>query len=508
MTVLGAGTPAAMDRPSNAAPAIADTPTSARGPLAVFVSSAGAGVVLSAVVASGRPILASRWSLLGTLSAWATVWVIAVASARRLPARAGLLLVLVAALALRIAALSGPPTTSDDLYRYAWDGRVQAAGIDPYRSPPAEASLARLHEAWLWPDPAGCAALDRPPGCTRINRPAVRTIYPPVAEVWFAGISHLGGIGAHHKSWQLAGLATDVATIGLLVVALRRRGLDARLVALYALCPAPVLEFVNNAHVDGLALAFVVGALVVGLGPSTRRTAWRDLAVGALIGAAALVKLYPALLLVAVLGLPRPHPWRSMARATGAAVALAAVGYAPHVVAVGIRVVGYLPGYLKEEHYTKGGRFLLAGALGLTGAPAEVAAAVTLVAAVAWVASRRPELTRGAAVLLASLFLVATPVQPWYAISLLAVATVAGLPEAAVVVAAGYPYFFAVILDHPHTTAIGRLSYGTALAVVAGGAIVPRRRATPRSTAVHASPTTAAVAATSGPPRGSRIRAR
>ena len=34
--------------------------------------------------------------------------------------------------------------TSDDLYRYAWDGRVQAHGVDPYASPPLEPALARF----------------------------------------------------------------------------------------------------------------------------------------------------------------------------------------------------------------------------------------------------------------------------------------------------------------------------------------------------------------------------
>ena len=62
--------------------------------------------------------------------------------------------------------------------------------------------------------------------------------------------------------------------------------------------------------------------------------------------------------------------------------------------------------------------------------------------------------------------------------TLLAVATVAAAPAWSVVAVAGYPYFFAVLLDSPHAVAIGRVSYGLALVVV----VVGRRLYTPRST--------------------------
>jgi hypothetical protein len=47
----------------------------------------------------------------------------------------------------------------------------------------------------------------------------------------------------------------------LVVVALRRWGLDERWVAMYALGPAPALELLNNGHVDGLAIALILAAL-------------------------------------------------------------------------------------------------------------------------------------------------------------------------------------------------------------------------------------------------------
>ncbi|MDQ6798694.1 MAG: hypothetical protein M3011_11885, partial [Actinomycetota bacterium] len=75
----------------------------------------------------------------------------------------------------------GQAQASDDLYRYAWDGAVQAHGIDPYRYPPDDAHVAELRDRWLWPNARTCASWDKEPGCSRLNRPMERTIYPPVA---------------------------------------------------------------------------------------------------------------------------------------------------------------------------------------------------------------------------------------------------------------------------------------------------------------------------------------
>jgi len=440
---------------------------SSRRPFIAFAAAAGAGVILSATVATGRPILASRWSLLGLLAAWAVAWIAGVVAAIHLPGRWAVTAIIIAGMALRVAAIAGPPTTSDDLYRYSWDGRVQVAGVDPYAQPPDSPALAALREPWLWPDAVGCAALHRPPGCSRINRPSQLTIYPPLAEAWFVAAYRVAGPGARHKTWQVAGLATELGVLALLSVALRRSGRDTRWVALYALSPAPVLEVVNNGHVDGLAVVCVVAALAVATGPPTWR---RDVAFGALIGAAAMVKVYPAVLIVVIAGATGQRI-ASVTRAGATAGAVGIAGYLPHFVRVGRHVLGYLPGYLHEEHYSTGGRFLLAS---LTRLPSSVAgtASVLAVAAVGiWVLVRRPSPPLGGALLVGGLLLATSPVQPWYAVSLLAVATIGGAPEWAAVVAAGYPYFFAVILDNRSAARIGTFGYAAALAVVAAAVI-------------------------------------
>ena len=145
--------------------------------------------------------------------------------------------------------------------------------------------------------------------------------------------------------------------------------------------PVAVLEAVQNGHVDGLATLMILGALW-----AARR---RPAVAGALLAMATLVKLYPALLMAALL---LRRGWQ---RAVAAFAAVIAIGYAPHLLTVGPKVLGYLPGYLREENYAGGKRFLLLDAVGLTGTLAQVAAVGVVLGTAAWVVVRREQLRGG-----------------------------------------------------------------------------------------------------------------
>jgi len=247
-------------------------------------------------------------------------------------------------------------------------------------------------------------------------------------------------------------------------------------VALYALCPAPVLEIVNNGHVDGLAILLSLAALTVVSPPEDGRSRLpagrRQMIAGVLVGLAILVKLFPALLVLAIAAASPGRRSRALLRTGGAALAVCAAGYLPHVVTVGTKVVGFLPGYLREEHYDGAGRYLVAAALRIPAGLAGPLSALAVAGAIAWVWARRPPAPVGAAVLMGTLLAAASPVQPWYAVTLLAFATLAVRPQWAAVVAAGYPYFFAVILLHPHRAGIGQLVYSLAAATVTVSAVL------------------------------------
>jgi hypothetical protein len=462
------------------------------GWLAGFAVSSAVGIYLSFHINGGLALLTIRWHLFEHLAVWFGVWVIGVFCALHLPRRPALVLILLVAVVLRCGALENAPRLSNDVNRYGWDARVQLAGIDPYRYPPRAKELRYLRETWTFPTRAGCIAMNHAFDCTILNRPNVRTIYPPLAEAWFTAVYWLGG-GWHsqYKPFQLAGFATELGSMTLILLLLRKRRRDPRWVALYALSPIPVMEAVNNAHVDGLAVLLVLAALLaLGTAPTPGeeppgppgRLGRRALWAGFLVGAAILVKLYPAALLVPLVG----APWLRMRQRVNlvlVALGTVAVGYLPHVLAVGVKVVGYLPGYLKAENYTgTGTRYLLVDLLRLRSSH-EIDAVVALVVVATCVAIlwRRPDPVLSCGLLFGVLLLVANPVQPWYSMVLLAVAAASPRPRWGLVGSAGYPYFFAVILGAEHRTGIGQISYGVALFGVVAAATAERLKGGGRS---------------------------
>jgi hypothetical protein len=400
---------------------------------------------------------------------------------------------------------------SDDLYRYAWDGRVQAAGIDPYRYGPLAPELTPLRDSWLFPDSAHCTAAELRPHCTQLNYPLAHTIYPPVAEAYFTAVHALPGPPREHKL-QLYASLLSLGLVGLLMKALAARGRDPRHAAFYALSPLAGIDAGSDAHVDVLGALLALGALMIltqpgraaparreagpprGISrprrsparwltavwesrpaPDPERTAgWsparrRVWLAGALLGAAVAVKLYPALLLPAA---ARRRPVALLASA-GLVVGLV---YLPHVAAVGTGVVGFLPQYLQVEGYDQGSRFLLLAGLGLHGTAAK-AVAVCVLGGVAVAVLRsdpdRVPVERAAAWLVGTALLVATPAQPWYGVLLAVLAILAGRPEWLAVPVAGYALYLSLFTAVPGDAWTFRVSaYGAAALVVLTAALV------------------------------------
>ncbi|MCC3772705.1 glycosyltransferase 87 family protein, partial [Streptomyces sp. UNOC14_S4] len=382
------------------------------------------------------------------LTGWyAVAWALFAAAAwslRSVSARHVVPLVLAGSVAVAATGLLAEPRTSSDVYRYIWDGRVQAAGISPYDHVPADPALARLRDRGLFPEGAECERPERfriapdsgPVTCTRINRPYVHTIYPPVAEGWFLLVHELSPPGARHKPFQVGGAVLAVATSGLLLYVLRRRGGDGRAAALWAWCPAVAFEAVNNAHADALSVLFTVAGLAV---VSTRRAGG-----GALLGAGIATKLLPAVTLPGAVGGLRGRGVggvRAAATVLLSATAVVAAGYLPYVLASDGSVLGYLSGYTREEGYddaTVKNRYALLR-LVLPDTWALPAALAVLAVVVAYVLRRgdpdRP--WRGSLLVTGWAFLLLTPGYSWYALLLVALVALDGRWEWLAVAAAG-----------------------------------------------------------------------
>jgi hypothetical protein len=115
------------------------------------------------------------------------------------------------------------------------------------------------------------------------------------------------------------------------------------------------------------------------------------------------------------------------------------VVYVPHVLRVGGKVIGFLPGYLQQEGYTRGTRFGIIG-LFVTG-PLAIAAAVLILGAVAFAVMQftnpdRP--WRGALIMTAAALAVTTPHYQWYSLLLVMLVALDGQPEWLAFAAGGY----------------------------------------------------------------------
>jgi hypothetical protein len=335
----------------------------------------------------------------------------------RLSGRRALVCIVGIGFGLQLIALTQAPTTSDDAFRYGWDAKVQLAGIDPYRYAPDADVLRPLRTTTLFPDLANCQWQLTNGHCSLVNRPRVHTIYPPVAEAAFAA-SRLASFGSTDGTFplQLIGAVGATAISALLAFRVYRERRRVWTVAIWAWCPVTVVEVGNNAHIDWLAVLFSIAGLMA---YRRDRPAW----AGGLVGAAIATKLYPGLLLVSML---KRHP----DRVVGCAVGLVALSYVPHVAAVGTDVIGYLPGYLKEERYTSGGRFMLLDFV-LPDVLVKVAAGLVIVLAALWAwrhsSPDAPEET--AVVLVGVTLLVTTPSYAWYALLLLGLIAMTGRVE-------------------------------------------------------------------------------
>ncbi|WP_086055624.1 glycosyltransferase 87 family protein [Protofrankia coriariae] len=475
---------------------------------------AGAAIGLAGLLATQRAVLRQPGYLVSTPALLYLVmlwWALGLATATLLvlaaPRRLAMALLLVAVILIHAVALTSGPRLSDDLYRYAWDGRVQATGIDPYRYGPLAPELTAVRDDWLFPNSAGCTADDPQPHCTRLNYPRAHTIYPPVAQAYFTAVQLLPGPPREHRL-QLWASLLSLALVGLLMRMLVRRGRDPRHAAFYALTPLAGLDVGSDAHVDVLGALLVLGALALlthgrrppaGESPSLSpcvspsvargasspvlsvRRAWL---AGGLLGAAVAVKLYPVLVLAAMVG--RRRACRPVALA-GAAAAVVVLAYLPHVLAVGTGVLGFLPEYLRVEGYDQGSRFLLLAGLGVHGTAAKAVAAALLAAVTAAVLRTDPDrvpVERGALWLVGAAFLTATPAQPWYGVLVAALAVLAGRPEWLAVAAAAHPLYISLFTDLPGdawTLRVGSYAIAAAIVFAAGLARrVPRASSSAR----------------------------
>lgn len=155
--------------------------------------------------------------------------------------RRELYLIISFSILFRITLIPTELSTSEDVYRYLWEGKVVAHGLNPFEHPPESPKLTHLHSKEL---PSEVAFKN------------MTAIYPPAAQYVFA-ISYIL-FGESITGMKIIYLIAEVLTVLFIVLLLRHKNIDERFVILYAWLPLPVMEYFINAHIDPVGIMFFV----------------------------------------------------------------------------------------------------------------------------------------------------------------------------------------------------------------------------------------------------------
>jgi hypothetical protein len=179
--------------------------------------------------------------------------------------------IIIFAVVFRLTLLLCQPSLSDDIYRYIWDGRVLASGINPYLFPPVSEHLVPLRDLAIYP---------------HINHPHLPTLYPPAAQFFFLAASKLFGSVLGMK---LMIVAVDLFVGWVLISLLNLEKKNPKAVLIYLWHPLVLVEGAGMGHMD----FFGVAALMLAF------WAWqikRDIWALPIVGLAILVKFLPVLM--------------------------------------------------------------------------------------------------------------------------------------------------------------------------------------------------------------------
>jgi hypothetical protein len=150
------------------------------------------------------------------------------------------------AVLFRVALLfATPPTLSDDVYRYIWDGRLVNSGVNPY----AHAVVSPLLDPYDSPQRA------------LVNNDWMASPYLPVAQMLFALVYRL--VPDSPLAFQVTAALFDLLAGWMVADLLHRLGLPKVRALIYLWNPLVVVEFAHGAHVDSLMIFLIVASFWV-----------------------------------------------------------------------------------------------------------------------------------------------------------------------------------------------------------------------------------------------------
>jgi alpha-1,6-mannosyltransferase len=148
--------------------------------------------------------------------------------------------IIITGVLFRITVIPAVPTTSPDVFRYLWEGRIIAHGINPYQVPPDSHMLSQFHSG-IW---------------EKVGFKYMTSIYPPLAQITFL----IGYILSGESVWGLkvVYLISEIITLIFLLKLLRLKKINPNYIILYAWLPVPIMEYFINAHIDAVGITFLI----------------------------------------------------------------------------------------------------------------------------------------------------------------------------------------------------------------------------------------------------------
>lgn len=329
--------------------------------------------------------------------------------------KAATFIILIALSARLIVLFVHEPALSDDIYRYIFDGRNVAHGINPYTVTPAD----RIADEAVgrWPGERAIAG--------RINHPELATIYLPTSQWMFAvagatlpeSWTSPEASARWFRAWFIG---IELVLMILLAGALLAHQRSTMWLALYAWHPLAISSIAGSGHQDVIGMVLLVMAIALMTMPPARTWLW-----SVALGAAACVK--PMVVPLAAFGL-RGCACRRWIVSMLAGFVTASALSAPMLLSDGGRPLLSLLETSREfaAHWAHfGGAYELFAAGFGSYVAARLACLVLLGVVLLIVFLRGRDLWRQSMIALLAMVLLSTTAHPWYLLWALAIFPVA-----------------------------------------------------------------------------------
>jgi hypothetical protein len=159
-------------------------------------------------------------------------------------------------LCFRLVWVFAIPTLSDDFYRFVWDGRLLANGLNPYLILPADFIHSSQFQAVI-------GDIDL---FAKLNSPNYYTVYPPLNQWFFAFSAWVSGknLFANVIALRAIILMGEVAVFYLILKSgFKNQKSNIKHLSFYFLNPLIIIELCGNLHFEGLTLLFVLLAILL-----------------------------------------------------------------------------------------------------------------------------------------------------------------------------------------------------------------------------------------------------